>query len=184
MSTAKLSICEKNRCSAFYIFSSEKFNSFFERKKMRFSLSALQFGKELLEVKSKAEQKQFSRDICFFSRKYETHTKNHFLYDLYPSFCVFCIGVSYEMLFPAQRGAPPHKTVSVRGRSLFIFLFHLSAQASEREKAFFILQLSSKRTLFSVSAARAFSSLAMASLASVRRAARRAGSASWACFSS
>lgn len=33
---------------------------------MRFSLSALQFGKELLEVKSKAEQKQFSRDICFF----------------------------------------------------------------------------------------------------------------------
>ncbi len=30
---------------------------------MRFSLSALQFGKELLEVKSKAEEKQFGRDI-------------------------------------------------------------------------------------------------------------------------
>lgn len=181
MSTAKLSICEKNRCSAFYIFSSEKFNSFFERKKMRFSLSALQFGKELLEVKSKAEQKQFSRDICFFPRKYETHTKNHFLYDLYPSFCVFCIGVPYEMLFPAQRGAPRTKQL-LCGALPLIPLF--VAQASEREKAFFILQLSSKRTLFSVSAARAFSSLAMASLASVRRAARRAGSASWACFSS
>lgn len=64
------------------------------------------------------------------------------------------------------------------------FITLLIAQASEREKAFFILQLSSKRTLSSVSAARAFSSLAMASLASVRRAARRAGSASWACFSS
>ena len=35
-----------------------------ERKKIRFSLSSLQFGKELLEVKSKAEQKRFSRDIC------------------------------------------------------------------------------------------------------------------------
>ena len=30
---------------------------------MRFSLSALQFGKELLEVKSNAEEKQFGRDI-------------------------------------------------------------------------------------------------------------------------
>lgn len=182
MSTAKLSICEKNRCSAFYIFSSEKFNSFFERKKMRFSLSALQFGKELLEVKSKAEQKQFSRDICFFPQKYETHTKNHFLYDLYPSFCVFCIGVSYEMLFPAQQRSAPARSSFCAETLLVIIL--LIAQASEREKAFFILQLSSKRTLFSVSAARAFSSLAMASLASVRRAARRAGSASWACFSS
>ena len=37
---------------------------FFEWKKMRFLLYALQFGKELLEVKSKAEQKRFGRDIC------------------------------------------------------------------------------------------------------------------------
>ena len=29
---------------------------------MRFSLSALQFGKELLEVKSNAEEKQFGRE--------------------------------------------------------------------------------------------------------------------------
>ena len=36
---------------------------------MRFSLSALQFGKELLEVKSEAEEKQFGRDIGSPSRQ-------------------------------------------------------------------------------------------------------------------
>ena len=75
-------------------------------------------------------------------------------------------------------------TNGVRFTGALLVITLLIAQASEREKAFFIVQLSSKRTLSSVSAARAFSSLAMASLASVRRAARRAGSASWACFSS
>ena len=43
---------------------------------MRFSLFALQFGKELLEVKSKAEQNN-SVEIFVLPppRKYETHTK-------------------------------------------------------------------------------------------------------------
>lgn len=62
---------------------------------MRFSLSALQFGKELLEVKSKAEQKQFSRDICFpLPRKHETHAKIIFfmIYIHHSEF--FCIGRS------------------------------------------------------------------------------------------
>ena len=86
--------------------------------------------------------------------------------------------------FPKQYTILSNKWGAVHGGAPFYSLICLSAQASEREKAFFILQLSSKSTLFSVSAARAFSSLAMASLASVRRAARRAGSASWACFSS
>ena len=94
----------------------------------------------------------------------------------------FASGDPYEMLFLAQQRSAPARSSFCAETLLVITL--LISQASEREKAFFILQLSSKRTLFSVSAARAFSSLAMASLASVRRAARRAGSASWACFSS
>ena len=36
---------------------------FFERKKMGFSLSALQFGKELLEVKSEAKEKEFCLNV-------------------------------------------------------------------------------------------------------------------------
>lgn len=184
MSTAKLSICEKNRCSAFYIFSSEKFNSFFERKKMRFSLSALQFGKELLEVKSKAEQKQFSRDICFFFRENMKRIQKIIFFMIYIRHSAFS-ALEFPMKCCSQHNEERPRTKQfLCGGAPFFFLFHLSAQASEREKAFFILQLSSKSTLFSVSAARAFSSLAMASLASVRRAARRAGSASWACFSS
>lgn len=94
----------------------------------------------------------------------------------------FASGDPYKMLFLAQQRSAPARSSFCAETLLVIPL--LIAQASEREKAFFILQLSSKRTLSSVSAARAFSSLAMASLPSVRRAARRAGSASWACFSS
>lgn len=58
MSTAKLSICEKAGAQLF-AFSVPKNSILFERKKMGFSLSALQFGKELLEVKGEAEEKKF-----------------------------------------------------------------------------------------------------------------------------
>lgn len=57
MSTAKLSICEKQVLS-FLRFQFREILLFFERKKMRFSLSALQFGKELLEVKGETEKKE------------------------------------------------------------------------------------------------------------------------------
>ena len=173
----------KKQVLSFLHFQFRKIQLFFERKKMRFSLYALQFGKELLEVKSKAEQKQFSRDICFpLPRKYETHTKIIFFMIYIHHSGFFASGDPYEMLFLVQQRSAPVRSSFCTETLLVITL--LIAQASEREKAFFILQLSSKRTLFSVSAARAFSSLAMASLASVRRAAQRAGSASWACFSS
>ena len=49
----------KKQVLSFLNFQFGKFLLFFEWKKMRFSLSALQFGKELLEVKSKAEEKEF-----------------------------------------------------------------------------------------------------------------------------
>lgn len=53
----------KKQVLSFLHFQFQKILLFFEGKKMRFSLSALQFGKELLEVKSNAEEKQFGRDI-------------------------------------------------------------------------------------------------------------------------
>lgn len=58
MSTAKLSICEKAGAQLF-TFSVPRNSTLFEWKKMRFSFSALQFGKELLEIKGKAEEKKF-----------------------------------------------------------------------------------------------------------------------------
>ena len=75
---------------------------------MRFSLYALQFGKELLEVKSKAEQKQFSRDICFpLPRKYETHTKIIFFMIYIHHSGFFASGDPYEMLFLVQQRSAP-----------------------------------------------------------------------------
>ena len=53
----------KKQVLSFLHFQFQKILLFFEGKKMRFSLSALQFGKELLEVKSNAEEKQCGRDI-------------------------------------------------------------------------------------------------------------------------
>ena len=50
-------LCKKQVLS-FLHFQFRKTLLFFKRKKMRFSLSALQFGKELLEVKGKAEEKE------------------------------------------------------------------------------------------------------------------------------
>ena len=44
---------------SFLRFPFRKILFFFERKKMGFSLSALQFGKELLEVKGETEKKEF-----------------------------------------------------------------------------------------------------------------------------
>ena len=59
----------KKQVLSFLHFQFQKILLFFEWKKMRFSLSALQFGKELLEVKSEAEEKQFGRDIGSPSRQ-------------------------------------------------------------------------------------------------------------------
>ena len=49
----------KKQVLSFLHFQFQKILLFFEGEKMRVSLSALQFGKELLEVKSKAEEKKF-----------------------------------------------------------------------------------------------------------------------------
>ena len=54
----------KKQVLSFLHFQFRKILLFFEWKKMRFLLYALQFRKELLEAKSKAEQKRFGRDIC------------------------------------------------------------------------------------------------------------------------
>ena len=115
---------------------------------------------------------------------FRTHCFHYFYFE-FPTIFFVVFPLAYKnTLFVRQYTILSNKWGAVHGGAPCYSLICLSAQASEREKAFFIVQLSSKRTLFSVSAARAFSSLAMASLASVRRAARRAGSASWACFSS
>lgn len=58
-STAKLSIRVKKQVLSFLHFQFRKTLLFFEWKKMRVSLSALQFGKELLEVKGETEKKEF-----------------------------------------------------------------------------------------------------------------------------
>ena len=50
--------CRKQVLS-FFTFSVPKNATLFEWKKMRFLLSALQFGKELLEVKGETEKKEF-----------------------------------------------------------------------------------------------------------------------------
>ena len=70
--------------------------------------------------------------------------------------------------------------ILISTRWIISFKYHIS----EREYAFFILLLSSNSTLSSVSAARALTSAARASLASWRRAARRTGSVSASCFAS
>ena len=49
----------KKQVLSFLNFQFGKILLFFERKKMGFSLSALHFGKELLEVKSEAKEKEF-----------------------------------------------------------------------------------------------------------------------------
>ena len=63
----------KKQVLSFLHFQFRKILLFFEGKKMRFSLSALQFGKELLEVKSETEEKTLyklveqvlDRILCF-----------------------------------------------------------------------------------------------------------------------
>lgn len=88
---------------------------------MRFSLYALQFGKELLEVKSKAEQKQFSRDICFpLPRKYETHTKIIFFMIISIILGFLHREIPMKCCFWHNKGAPPHEVASVRKRSLLL----------------------------------------------------------------
>ncbi len=49
----------KKQVLSFLRFQFREILLFFEWKKMRFSFSALQFGKELLEIKGKAEEKKF-----------------------------------------------------------------------------------------------------------------------------
>ena len=56
---AEYDVSVKKQVLSFLNFQFGKILLFFERKKMGFSLSALQFGKELLEVKSEAKEKEF-----------------------------------------------------------------------------------------------------------------------------
>ena len=53
----------KKQVLSFLNFQFGKILLFFERKKMGFSLSTLQFGKELLEVKSEAKEKEFCLNV-------------------------------------------------------------------------------------------------------------------------
>ena len=53
----------KSGAQLLLFFKIRKILLFFEWKKMRFQLSALQFGKELLQVESQTEQIEFGRDV-------------------------------------------------------------------------------------------------------------------------